>query len=119
MSVDAAALVARLQAHSHDADVQAECCQALWRSSQLPEGSALTFVPAVVAALRAHPDHAELQQSGCVALGRIFQGKAVGSIPGAADGTRALVDAMRRHPANAELQCMCCGALDVSTRRAA
>jgi hypothetical protein len=120
-AADAAALVARLQAHSADPEVQAECCWSLCGSGLLTEEAALSFVPATVAALRAHPGHARLQMNGCAALGFIFQKRsadALASAAGAADGVRAVVAALRAHPANAQLQSSCCGVLNTLSRHA-
>jgi hypothetical protein len=122
-TVDAAALVARLQEHSHDADVQAQCCELLCSSGQLSDEAALAFMPAIVAALRAHPAHARLQTYGCVALGLICHHSkaseaALTSAAGAADGVRAVVDALRAHFADAALQFSCCGALFAMTHSA-
>jgi hypothetical protein len=110
--VDAAALIAQLQEHSHDPDEQAQCCSALSRE-QLSDDSALSFFPAIVAALRAHPGHARLQTSGFLTLAFICQGRsadALAGAAGAADGIHAAVDALRAH-ADAHLQCAACGLL--------
>jgi hypothetical protein len=52
-AVDAAALIARLQQHSDDPEVQAQCFEALCRSGELADEPALAFLPVIVTALRA------------------------------------------------------------------
>jgi hypothetical protein len=111
----AAALVARLQQHSANPDVQAECCWSLCPNALLGDASALAFLPAIVAALRAHPGHAGLQARGSVALGLICEKRsedALLSAPGADDGVRMVVEALRAHPADDMVQFACCRALD-------
>jgi hypothetical protein len=120
-ALDAAALVACLQEHSHDPGVQAQCCLTLCESGQLLSAdSALAFLPAIVAALRAHPGHAGLQTYGCAVLWHICTGRGEDELASAgdADGVRALVDAMRAFPALAGLQFSCCGALYALSRSA-
>jgi hypothetical protein len=117
-ALDAAALIARLQAHSADPEVQAQCCQALCDSSQLSEEAALSFLPAIVLTLRAHPAHAELQRNGCALLGLICRARsedALASAAGADDGVRAVIAALRAHRDDADLQCSCCAALNAVT----
>jgi hypothetical protein len=113
-AVDAAALIARLQQHSDDPEVQAQCCEALCRSGELADEPALAFLPVIVTALRTHPGSAMLQLFGCAALGMICRVRSeavLSAAPGAADGVRAVVEALRAHPADANLQSSCCGAL--------
>jgi hypothetical protein len=121
-ALDAAALIARLQEHSQEPDVQADCCLTLCKNSdQLSAEAALTFLPAVISVLRAHPGHARLQKNGCAVLGYICRGRsadALASAAGAADGVRAVVAALRAHPADAYLQSSCCGVLDTLSRHA-
>jgi hypothetical protein len=121
---DAAALVAHLQAHSHDPDAQARCCQALCNSGPLllSGDAGVSFLPAILAALRAHPRHAELQTYGCLAWGHICGGMEdaeLVSAAGAAERVCAVVHALRAHPADAQLQSFCCRALYIMTRPAA
>jgi hypothetical protein len=53
-ALDAAALIAQLQAHSAEPDMQADCCYSLSESGQLSDEAALSFLPAIVAAMCAH-----------------------------------------------------------------
>jgi hypothetical protein len=121
-AVAAAALVARLQAHSHDPDEQAQCCYALCENGLLlTSDECLVFVPVIVAALRTHPGHADLQMNGCAALGCVYHGdyrseELLARATGVVDGIRAVVDALRAHPASAELQYICCGVLQLMTK---
>jgi hypothetical protein len=120
-ALDFAALLACMQEHNADPEVQAQCCLSLWRSDDRPsEESALAFLPVILAALRAHPGHTDLQTIGCTALGRICLGisEAALSCSGVVDCLRPVLDAMQAHPTDTQLQSACCGALDDMTRSA-
>jgi hypothetical protein len=115
-ALDAAALIAHLQEHRHNPDVQTQCLASLCDSVQLSAESALTLLPVVVAALRAHPGAAALQTSGCGALMAIAHAadeELVSAGAAAVDAIRAVVGAMKTHPDVAGLQVACCCALEV------
>jgi hypothetical protein len=122
-ALGAAALVARLQAHSAYPVMQAQCLLSLCErglSGELNDESALSFWPAILAALRAHPGHAVLQKLGCAALTHTARASSTDALvsAGCADVIHAAVCAMQAHPADANVQVSGCCLLDSFARSA-
>jgi hypothetical protein len=111
------ALVAALQTHLTDAELQCHGCTAL---GNLVRGhpanqtavAAAGGIEAALAALRAHPGAAVVQERGCFALGNLVGGHPANrAAVAAAGGIEAVVAALRAHPGAAVVQELGCFAL--------